>query len=62
MTAICAVPAIARLAAGTLATSCVADVKVVGNSAPFHSTTEADRKFCPVTVRENAAAPALADV
>lgn len=44
-TATCAVPAVARLAAGTLATSCVPEVNVVLRGAPFHSTTEPERKF-----------------
>ena len=57
-----AVPAEAMSVAGTIAVNCVALPKVVVNAAPFHFTTEALMKFVPVTVRVNAAPPAVAEV
>jgi hypothetical protein len=44
-TANCTVPAVVRFAAGTLATNCVPEVNVVLKGAPFHMTTEPERKF-----------------
>lgn len=33
----------------------------MGCALPFHSTTELDKKFCPVMLNVNAAVPALAE-
>src|SRR5262245_51294596 len=59
-TVIVAVPALAMSSAAIVAVSCVLFPKVVGRAAPFQRTTESETKFCPVTVRVNAATPACA--
>jgi hypothetical protein len=58
-TVILAVPAEAISAAKIVATSCVVFTNVVVRALPFHCTTEAGKKFVPVTVSENAADPAI---
>src|SRR5688572_6155880 len=46
-----AVPTVVRLAAGTLACSCVALKKVVARGLPFQFTTDVGLKPLPSTVR-----------
>src|SRR5262245_28889789 len=55
-----AFPLCAMSAAPICAVSCPLLTKVVGRLLPFHSTTEADTKFAPLTVRVNAAPPPAA--
>jgi hypothetical protein len=61
-TVIEAVPVAAMSAALIAAPSCVALTKVVVRGLPFQSTREAATKPLPVTVRVNAAAPAVAEL
>ena len=53
-----AVPPTATLAAGTIAVSCVEEIKVVVSAAPFHCTFEVLSKPLPFTVRVNCGDPA----
>jgi hypothetical protein len=53
-----AVPDVAMSAALICACSCVALMKVVVTMLPFHSMAAPETKFCPLTLRVNAAAPA----
>jgi hypothetical protein len=55
-----AVPDVAMSAALICACSCVALMKVVVTMLPFHSMAALETKFCPFTLRVNAAAPAAA--
>jgi hypothetical protein len=55
-----AVPAVAMSLAGTEAVNFVSLTYFVVNPLPFHSTVEALTNFVPVTVRVNAAPPAVA--
>ena len=55
-----AVPAVAMLLAATEAVNFVPLTYVVASPVPFHCTVEVETKFVPVTVRVNAASPALA--
>jgi hypothetical protein len=57
-----AVPAVAMSPAGTEAVTCVLLTYVVVSPVPFHCTVDPETKFVPVTVRVNAAPPAVADV
>jgi hypothetical protein len=61
-TLICAVPAEARLATGTVAVSWVELLKLVIREAPFHCTADAEMKFIPLTIKENGSWPATAEV
>ena len=56
-----AVPAVAMSAAEIDARSCVALKNVVGRSAPFHRTIDDGTKLLPLTVRLNAAVPAVTE-
>ena len=60
-TVMTALPGAAMSLAGIVAVSSVALVDVVGRSAPFQRTTEADIKPVPVIVRLNAPLPAVAE-
>ena len=60
VTAICAVPAVERLEAGTLALRLVLLPKVVVSAVPAQLTTDPETKFEPVTVRVKGAPPAIA--
>jgi hypothetical protein len=53
-------PVDVRLAAGTVATSCVAEVTTVVSDTPFNWTTDDEMKFCPVTVKAKLALPTIA--
>jgi hypothetical protein len=53
-----AVPPTATLAAGTIAVTCAAEIKVVLSAAPFHCTFEVLSKPLPFTVRVNCGDPA----
>jgi hypothetical protein len=53
-----AVPPTATLAAGTIAVSCVEEIKVVVSAGPFHCTFEVLSKPLPFTVRVNCGDPA----
>jgi hypothetical protein len=53
-------PVDVRLAAGTVATSCVAEVKTVVSDTPFNWTRDDEMKFCPVTVKAKLALPTVA--
>jgi hypothetical protein len=55
-----AVPAVAMLLAGTEAVNFVSLTYFVVSPFPFHSTLEVETNFVPVTVRVNAAPPAVA--
>jgi hypothetical protein len=57
-----AVPAVATLAAGTVAVSCVEETNVVLRSVPFQSTLETETKPVPVTVKVKPALPAAIQV
>jgi hypothetical protein len=57
-----AVPAVAMLAAGTVAVSWVEETNVVVNAAPFQFTIEVETKFVPLTVNVNCISPAEAQV
>jgi hypothetical protein len=57
-----AVPAVATLAAGTAAVSCVEETKVVVKAEPFQLTFEVETKLVPLTVKVNAPLPAVVEV
>ena len=57
-----AVPPVAMSLAGTEAVTCVLLTYVVVSPVPFHRTVDPETKFVPVTVRVNAAPPAVAEV
>jgi hypothetical protein len=56
-----AVPAVARLEAGTVAVNCAVVTKVVTRSAPFHRTVETRLKFAPLAISVSAGEPAGAE-
>lgn len=58
-TATLAVPGLAIKVAGTAAVNCPAVTNEVDRVLPFHSTKSPETKFDPVTVRLNAAPPAV---
>ena len=57
-----ALPAVAMSEARMAAVSCVALTKVVVFALPLNWTTDVETKFVPLTVRVNAAPPAVAPV
>ena len=57
-----AVPAVATLAAGTVAVSWVAETNVVVRAVPFQLTLEVDTNLVPLTVSVNWALPAVTQV
>jgi hypothetical protein len=57
-----AVPAVATLAAGTVAVSCVEETNVVVRAEPFQSTVEVETKLVPFTVKVNEPLPAVVEV
>lgn len=58
-TVILNVPAVVKSLAGIMALSCVLLTKVVVRSKPPNLTTDPDTKLVPVTVKLNAASPAV---
>jgi hypothetical protein len=60
ITVTAAIPAVAMSLAGTEAVNSVSLTYVVVSPVPFHCTVELEMKFVPVTVRVNAAPPAVA--
>lgn len=61
-TVIDAEPVEAIMLAGTEAVTCVAELTVVARAVPFHQTTEPELKPVPVTAREKAAPPVVAEL
>ena len=57
-----AVPAVATLAAGTIAVSLIEDTNVVVRAEPFQLTVEVETNLVPFTVKVNCALPAVVEV
>jgi len=61
-TVIDAVPAVATRGAGTVAVSCVEEIKLVVSAVPFQFTAEVATKLLPFTVKVKSALPTVVQV